>query len=389
MQVLFCQDGPLRVDENNYYGISHNDEVFQRYTTIANNIAVAIRTKKLKEEEKTIQLSKITISPFRVYDVPDINSLRGLFKRRKARKIIKQAVFESDYIVARLPSMIGNIAIDYAKKYDKPYLTEVVGCPWDTFLNHSFKGKLLAPYMYLATKNRVKNSRYVVYVTNSFLQKRYPTNGNSVSCSDVTLKEFNKSVLDNRINRINHAQTNDKVIIGTLANVNVRYKGQQYIIQALSELKKQGITNFEYQLVGAGDQNFLESIAKKHNVSNQIKFLGPLLHNEVFEWLETIDIYAQPSRTEGLPRALIEAMSQGLPTIGANTGGIPELLEDKVLFSNTKKNIQEICAILLSFDKDKMIEQAKINYKESKKYDKKIIDKRRKEFFIEFRETKL
>ncbi len=39
-------------------------------------------------------------------------------------------------------------------------------------------------------------------------------------------------------------------------------------------------------------------------LENQIKLLGPLSHDEIFEWLDSIDIYIQPSLLEGLPRAL-------------------------------------------------------------------------------------
>ncbi len=158
MQVLFCHDGPLRIDDNdNYYGIAHNDEMFKRYHTIADKIAVVIRLNKVKKEESINRLSKINISPFKVYEIPNISNAKGiLFKKRKAKNIIKRAVLDSDYIVARLPSMSGFIAIDYAKKFKKPYLTEVVACPWDAFWNHSIQGKLVAPFMYLATKKSCK-----------------------------------------------------------------------------------------------------------------------------------------------------------------------------------------------------------------------------------------
>src|SRR5690625_3888191 len=116
----------------------------------------------------------------------------------------------------------------------------------------------------------------------------------------------------------------------------------------------------------------------------QVKFLGPMLHKDVFDWLETIDIYVQPSRQEGLPRALIEAMSRAIPAFGANTAGIPELLEDDFIFSNTRNNINEICSILLSYNKRMMLYQAKRNYKESKRYDKSIIESTRNSFFNEF-----
>ena len=385
MRVLFCHDGPLHVDDNNnYYGIAHNDEMFKRYFHIANKISVAIRVKKINQEDAK-KLSKITIKPFEVFEVPNILSVENMFKIHKAKEIIKNAVLKSDYIVVRLPSITGFIAIDFAKKYNKPYLTEVVACPWDAYWNHSFKGKLFAPLMYYKTKKRVWNSEYVIYVTNNFLQKRYPSKANSISCSNVSLKEFDNKVLDRRMEKINNLKPGSKIIIGTTAAVNVRYKGQQYVIQALGKLKKKGITNYEYQLVGAGDQSYLKSIAQKYDVVDQVKFLGPKRHDEVFKWLDTIDIYVQPSKQEGLPRALIEAMSRGVPSIGAKTAGIPELLSSDCIFSNSKNNINEICDLLTNFTQEKMRYQAKKNFVEAKKYEFSLLENKRRKFFEKFK----
>lgn len=385
MRVLFCHDGPLHVDDNNnYYGIAHNDEMFKRYFHIANKISVAIRVKKISQEDAK-KLSKITIKPFEVFEVPNILSVENMFKIHKAKEIIKNAVLKSDYIVVRLPSITGFIAIDFAKKYNKPYLTEVVACPWDAYWNHSIKGKLVAPLMYYKTKKRVWNSEYVIYVTNNFLQKRYPSKGNSISCSNVSLKEFDNKVLDRRMEKINNLKPGSKIIIGTTAAVNVRYKGQQYVIQALGKLKKKGITNYEYQLVGAGDQSYLKSIAQKYDVVDQVKFLGPKRHDEVFKWLDTIDIYVQPSKQEGLPRALIEALSRGVPSIGAKTAGIPELLSSDCIFSNSKNNINEICDLLTNFTQEKMRYQAKRNFVKAKKYEFTLLENKRRKFFEKFK----
>lgn len=387
MRVLFCHDGPLRKDEfDNYYGSAHNDETFRRYYTIAEELAVLIRVGNVPKIEAEKRLSKITVMPFDVIPCPNMSRLKSMFlNRRNTEEIIIREVAKADYIVARLPSMIGFKAIDAARELNKPYLVEVVTCPWDAFWNHSFKGKLVAPFMYQATKERVKKANYVVYVTNEFLQKRYPTKGNSISCSNVALKEFDEKILHSRLCKINDMKQNDKIIIGTTAAVDIRFKGQQYVIEALGKLKEQGNANFEYQLVGGGDQAFLKSIAEKYDVVDQVKFLGAMPHKKVFDWLEKIDIYTQPSRQEGLPRALIEAMSRAVPSFGARTAGIPELLDNEFIFSNTRKNIDEIIDILKSFDIETMRVQAKRNYEESKKYDKDTIEERRRKFFEEFK----
>lgn len=99
--------------------------------------------------------------------------------------------------------------------------------------------------------------------------------------------------------------------------MNLKTKGQHDVIRALGELKKRGDTNYEYQLVGLGDESFLRSIAK--NTMLRMKwFLGGKTHDEVFQWLDNIDIYVQPSYQEGLCRAIVEAMSRGCPVICLN-----------------------------------------------------------------------
>ncbi len=387
MKLLFAHDHRINIYNKEYYSNgSFSTEALERYTKVFDKTNFVSRQIELNEEPKKMTLIKSDNTYF--IKIPDFKSIKNYYKIYKAKKIIKKEVLESDLIIAR-NSSIASIAIEYAKKYNRPYLVEVVSCPWDSLWNHSLLGKILAPMSYLKLKSQVKSAPYVVYVTNEFLQKRYPTDGKNTNCSNVALTDFDETVLESRLRKINNLKEENKIILGTTAAVNVRYKGQQYIIKALGKLKRQGITNYEYQLIGGGDQSYLRSVANKHGVADQIKFLGAMPHNKVFDWLETIDIYTQPSRQEGLPRALIEAMSRGLPAFGARTAGIPELLEDRFIFSNTRKNIDEIFEILKSFNKDTMIEQAKRNFKESKEYDKNVVEERRRKFFEEFRDSNL
>ncbi|MEF2093908.1 glycosyltransferase [Bacillus sp. CFBP9009] len=383
MKLVFAHDHIFYKFNNQYYSTGGlSKEMLERYTSVFEEVIVISRQRQINKYNDKLTLASTDRVKF--VEVPNFKTISNISKVFEAHRIINNEIRSCDSLIARLPSSIGSLAISKAKKYKKPYLVEVVACPWDAFWNHSIKGKIVAPYMYLKTKKIVRDTNYSVYVTNEFLQRRYPTKGKSVSCSNVALNEFENTILDNRLKKIDEIKTDSKIVIGTTAAIDVRYKGQQYIIEALGKLKKQGITNFEYQLVGGGNQKYLDKIAKRFDVEDQVKFLGSLPNYRVFEWLETIDIYSQPSRQEGLPRALIEAMSKGLPAFGARTAGIPELIEEKYIFSNKRSNINEICEILLSINKEDLAYQAKRNFEEAMKYDKEKIEKRRSEFFKQF-----
>lgn len=301
-------------------------------------------------------------------DVPNLSSASGIiFNRKKAHSILLEQLKKTDLAIIRLPSFIGAQAVRIAKKLGTKYLVEIVGCPWDSLWNYGIKGKLIAPFMMRSMKSQVKRAPYVIYVTNNFLQERYPTNGMSTNCSNVEISATDENVLKRRLNHIE--QHEGKILVGTTAAVNVPYKGHQYVIEALAELKKQGNTDYCYQMVGDGNRERLEKIISDLGVEDQVEFMGVMTHERVFEWLDSIDIYIQPSRQEGLPRALIEAMSRGLPCIGARTGGIPELLPENKIFSNTSNNIREICDLLKSMNKDEMRSDAVRNYHESENYE--------------------
>ena len=97
--------------------------------------------------------------------------------------------------------------------------------------------------------------------------------------------------------------------------------------------------------------------------------------------MSTGDIYVQPSHTEGLPRALIEAMSVGLPCVATDVGGIPELLPSDILCK--KKSPEELSSkiLLIANDKQVRLEKSKQNVKKSKEYLKEAISFRRNKLF--------
>ena len=94
--------------------------------------------------------------------------------------------------------------------------------------------------------------------------------------------------------------------------------------------------------------------------------------------MSTLDLYLQPSDTEGLPRALIEAMSVGCPCVGSDAGGIPELIDKESIFSRgcVSELVSAIFRVMATPDVF-----AKRNYQKSQQYSLKAITDKRNAFF--------
>lgn len=106
-----------------------------------------------------------------------------------------------------------------------------------------------------------------------------------------------------------------------------RRKGQQYLIQAATELHKSFPVHI--LLVGEGsDEERLKEISNAHDGNEYIHFLGR--RGDINIVLSNSDIFVLSSLHEGLPNALMEAMAMGLPCVATDVGGVRQLIEDNV-----------------------------------------------------------
>lgn len=386
IKVLFIHSSEkLKEDEEeNYYTDgSYSEDVWKRYFTLSKDLTVIFR------KDPNIYTKEFCNQKFQFFDKEKIkfveyinqnNSFKSFINNtttKSNKELLKTQIYNSDLIILRLPDFAANKSIKYIKKYNKPYLAEVVGCGWNSLWYHSFKGKILAPLIYLEMKKIIKNAKYVLYVSCKFLQNKYPNNKKNIACSDVMIETVDDTIFKNRISKI-EGNSCKKIVLGTIGALDVKYKRQEYVIKAIAELNKHGY-NFEYQLIGAGCKKRLEQITNKLKINDKVKFLGSKPHCEVLKWLDNIDIYIQPSDTEGLSRALIEAMSRACTCIASSAGGNPELIDKDYIFKRGKYN--KLVNILKNIQNEKMKEQAKINFEKAKKFEKSNLDIVRKKFF--------
>ncbi|MDO9575954.1 MAG: glycosyltransferase [bacterium] len=121
--------------------------------------------------------------------------------------------------------------------------------------------------------------------------------------------------------------TNNEKIIGCIGRL-TRQKGQDILIEAIANLVKK---RFPVRLVLVGDGELEESLrlkVKSLKLEKEVIFLGR--RNDIARILAGLDIYVAPSRWEGFPLALSEAMLSGRPCIGTDIPGHSDLLMDKV-----------------------------------------------------------
>ncbi len=391
MNLLFHYSAEkiCRDEKGNLY-ISGNftQEVWDRYLGICDRLDVVLRDsgEVLDEETALRKKQRIDTEKIHVHLLPDrCRSIRTFLSpkvKRQVKEMNKKLLSQSDFVIARPAN---SRIIRLCRKAGKPYAVEAVGCPWDALWNYNFKGKILAPVEFLYARREVKKAKWVLYVTEKFLQRRYPTNGRTVSCSNVSLNAVDEAVLTARLEKIQNMD-GKKIILGTAAStLDVRYKGWEYVLKAMARLKKMGRTEFVYQVAGGGTGDFLRHLAKKLDIAEQLQIVGQMPHDKMFSWLQNLDIYIQPSLQEGLPRAVIEAMSCGLPCMGTDLAGIPELLNEKVLFR--KKDVSALTEMLASMDKETMTALARENFEKAKQYDVTVLKERRQKFYQEFRDS--
>ena len=119
------------------------------------------------------------------------------------------------------------------------------------------------------------------------------------------------------------------VFVGTLESL---YKGPDVLLEAVGICKNQDIP-VKVRFMGIGQQMpALRQRCSRLGIDNEVEFLGrsPQV-NPVRHELDQADLFVLPSRAEGVPRAMLEAMARGLPCIGSSIGGIPELLHEEDL----------------------------------------------------------
>ncbi len=298
----------------------------------------------------------------------------------KKCKIIKNEVKKTDIVVAKLSINDAIVACHYALRYKKHLVIESASDAYAALHYHggSIKYKLAALPIDLLSRHYHKKADYIVYVSQFFLQKKYPRKAISIGCPDVILEPTPEEILFNRISRI---KSNHEFVVGLIGATQAEYRGHDTLINAVGLLKKKGII-VKIKFLGGGTMNDKRiSCAKKNDVLEQVEFCGRVPRDQVFSWIDAIDVLAMPTMVESLGRAAIEAMSRGCPVIGTIETALSEIIPgDNLIHAKDYKSLARIIKKIYS-DKDYAETCAKTNFYTVKRYENDRIINTRKTFY--------
>ena len=145
----------------------------------------------------------------------------------------------------------------------------------------------------------------------------------------------------------------DDFIIGLFGRIEEQ-KGQYVLIDAITRLQQQG-ENVGGLIVGhAMEQQYLDSLkqdVRDKGIENSIHFMDFVENPQ--EWMQVCDVVVLATREETFGLVLAEAMHAGVPVIGTNSGGVPEIIEhNKTGLMFNYADVDGLCDCVLTMKND-------------------------------------
>ncbi|WP_018109331.1 glycosyltransferase [Bacteroides propionicifaciens] len=371
MSCLFIHDHKFYCTDSNvvYTTGTLNANLWQRYTSVFGSLTVFARQSSKRTAGVLASSEDVK---FELLD-----SFLEILKIKKTDYFIKldEHIKKTDFIIVRLPSMLGIYATFLCKKYNKKYMVEVVGCAYDSFKTHgSFKTKIFASIWSYFNKRAIYNSDWAVYVTENYLQNKYPSKGISISASNVVLDKI--ASVNPYLKKPNIS--NKTFIIGCIGNVELAYKGYAILLKSLSILE----IDFKLHLIGGENFSYIQDLITKYNLNEKVVLHGKILDRDLlFKLIDNFDLFIQPSLTEGLPRSVIEAMSRGCPVLASDAGGTYELINSSYVYPKYNNKILAGKIRELRDNNNLLKKASNENFLASKKFKAEILNKKRTLFY--------
>ncbi len=228
--------------------------------------------------------------------------------------------------VLRAPGIVASILLLCMLLRRQPFAVQLVGDPLDVGMAAGVGGRfapVVAAVLGTTTRLACRRASVVLYVTDQYLQARYPAGRGTptFSASDVQLDCARPS------SPVSIRTSGRRVRLVTVASMDQPYKRVDLLVEAVARLRAQGWEAAATVIGGGRGADELRLRALELGIADHVAFLGSITdRSRLRNLVSAADLFLLCSDTEGMPRALIEAMHDGVPCIGTRVGGIVELL---------------------------------------------------------------
>jgi glycosyltransferase involved in cell wall biosynthesis len=114
------------------------------------------------------------------------------------------------------------------------------------------------------------------------------------------------------------------LFVGNLVPV----KGPDILIDACMLLARKGLS-FECRLIGQGRMKIeLGRLIFRYRLQNRVRLVGPIPLNSMPDWYRAANLLVLPSRSDGIPNVLLEAIACGTPVVASEAGSISEIAQE-------------------------------------------------------------
>ena len=261
---------------------------------------------------------------------------------------IKEEVEKSDLIFQN--QLDGSWISMITKKLTKKPLMIRTGYDAYQFSINENKNKLFVYFYRVLTKLSLMYSD--LYTVTSLSDKNYLENNFKNAKVKITR---NWSGLSKK-NTENKRYSNKILCVGRL----VEQKNYIFLINSLSKYKK----SISIDIVGEGpEKNKIKNLSKEKNV--EVNYLGKINHDNLSDIYQKYKLYAIPSKFEGNPKTLLEAMGNGCIVLASNIENHSEIIDNSIngfLFDLTEKDFFKTLDKFYSMHDLEVIDMQKNSY---------------------------
>jgi glycosyltransferase involved in cell wall biosynthesis len=400
--VVACEERLERTPDGLVWGPS-SYRFWSRYLEVFDNVRIVARLREV--EHRTGQNTQATGRNVTACSIPHYRGpLEYLTVYRQVTAAVCNSYRIGDAVIMRLGCHIAHPLHRLLSSLGAPYGVEVIGDPYEVFAPGVVAHPLRPLFRWWFTRQQQRycaGASAAAYVTERTLQQRYPCRGYAIGVSDVQIQDqFSEGVLathyssvelseaDLRTDGERRRRSGGPFRLITVGSLEQLYKGTDVLIQAVADCVRKGV-DLTLTIVGDGRYRaMLQADAVRLGIAARVAFTGALPGADaVRACLDKADLFVLPSRTEGLPRALIEAMARGLPCIASAVGGIPELLARDDLFH--PDHVAELATTITvaMVDEGRLERMSVRNVRKAQEFHQSILRQRRLEFYQHLRLT--